>query len=72
MATKPTYEELLEKNRKLEGEGALHLETMADQAHKLDLYAFQVESANDLIHSVTPEGDFIYVNQAWRDAGLYR
>ena len=27
MATKPTYEELLEKNRKLEEEAALHFET---------------------------------------------
>jgi PAS domain S-box-containing protein len=26
-----------------------------------------LDSCNDLIHRVTPEGRFIYVNQAWRD-----
>ena len=26
------------------------------------------ENANDLIHSFTPEGRFLYVNRAWRNA----
>jgi len=30
-----------------------------------------IESANDLIHSTTPEGDFLFVNQAWRNAMGY-
>ncbi len=35
---------------------------------KVDLYSSMLDSCNDLIHRVTPEGRFVYVNQAWRDA----
>ena len=35
---------------------------------ELAIYRSLIESASDLIHSVTPEGAFLYTNQAWRDA----
>lgn len=36
-------------------------------SEELSRYRLLVDSASDLIHSVTPEGKFIYTNQAWRD-----
>lgn len=49
-----------EINQHQQTEEALH-ET---EARYWDLF----ENANDLIQSVTPEGKFIYVNRAWREA----
>lgn len=37
-------------------------------ASELNRYRLLIDSASDLIHSVTPEGRFIYTNRAWRDA----
>ena len=54
MTEKPSYEELLARVTRLE-------ESVARYSHLVD-------RASDLIHSVTPEGDFLYVNQAWREA----
>lgn len=68
MSSAPTYEELLDKNRKLEQEAALRIDALADLHEKMDLYSTLVENASDLIHSVTPDGTFLYVNRAWREA----
>ena len=68
MGVEPTYEELLKKNKKLEQEAALRIDAMVALDNRLELYSTLVENASDLIHSVTPDGSFIYVNQAWSDA----
>lgn len=34
---------------------------------QVELYSSLLDNCTDLIHRVTPEGDFIYVNQAWRN-----
>ncbi len=67
MDVKPTYEELLKKNQELEQEAALRIKDMAEVAEKLELYSNLIENASDLIHSVTPDGSFLFVNQAWHD-----
>ncbi|MFW8600417.1 PAS domain-containing hybrid sensor histidine kinase/response regulator [Desulfobacterota bacterium M19] len=68
MDVAPTYEELLERNAKLERESARRIEAMLDMDSRLELYSALVDNAGDLIHSVSPDGSFLYVNQAWRDA----
>ena len=68
MAIEPTYEELLAKNKQLEKQFALRIEALVDLKEQQELYSTLVENASDLIHSVTPDGSFIYVNQTWRDA----
>ena len=34
---------------------------------KVELYSNMLDHCSDLIHRVTPDGRFIYVNQAWRE-----
>ncbi|HFQ80185.1 MAG TPA: PAS domain-containing sensor histidine kinase [Desulfobacterales bacterium] len=68
MDAAPTYEDLLERNKKLEQESARRIEAMVDMDSRLELYSSLVDNASDLIHSVSPDGSFLYVNQAWRDA----
>ncbi len=68
MGAEPSYEELLERNKKLEKEAARRIEALVDLDERLERYSTLVENASDLIHSVTPDGSFLYVNQAWRDA----
>ncbi len=34
---------------------------------QVEFYSSLLDNCSDLIHCITPEGDFIYVNQAWRD-----
>ena len=68
MGAEPTYEELLARNKTLEKEAALRIESMVALDESLERYSTLVENASDLIHSVTPDGSFLYVNQAWRDA----
>jgi PAS domain S-box-containing protein len=67
MTTELTYEDLLKKNKKLEREASLRIEAMVALDNRLEMYSALVDNASDLIHSVTPEGSFIYVNKAWRD-----
>ena len=38
-----------------------------DERQKLDLYATLFDNAHDLIHGVTPEGAFLFVNSAWSE-----
>jgi len=68
MPIEPTYDELLVGNKKLKEQAALRIEALVDLTQQLELYSTLVENASDLIHSVTPEGAFLYVNQAWREA----
>lgn len=56
----------------LEQELAAKQKDCAELKEKLDRFSSLVEDANDLIHSVTPEGKFIYANQAWLDTLGYR
>ncbi|MEW6594529.1 MAG: PAS domain S-box protein [Thermodesulfobacteriota bacterium] len=37
------------------------------QEQKLAWYATLIDNAHDLIHGVSPDGAFLFVNQAWRD-----
>ena len=67
MAAEPTYEELLERNNQLEKIASLRIEALVEKDEHLELYRNLVENASDLIHSVTPDGTFLYVNKAWRD-----
>ncbi len=68
MAVEPSCEELLKKIKQLENEASLRIRAMAEQNERLEQYKTLAENANDLIHSVSPDGSFIYVNQAWRNA----
>ena len=67
MPVTPTTEALLLQIQELEERN----QTLANQASKLseelERYRLLIDSASDLIHSVTPEGAFLYTNQAWRD-----
>ncbi len=66
MATEPTYEELHLKLIQLEKEVTTHQEAMAGMEEKVTRYSSLVDEAHDLIHSVSPDGTFLYVNRAWR------
>ncbi|MDH3393381.1 MAG: PAS domain S-box protein [Desulfobulbaceae bacterium] len=68
MAAQPTYEELRQRLEQLEQEAAARQETMAILEENVNRYSTLVDEAHDLIHSVTPDGAFLYVNRAWRQA----
>lgn len=68
MANPPSHEDLLKKNQLLEKEAANHIQTMIALENDIEQYRSLVENARDLIHSVTPEGSFLYTNQAWKNA----
>ncbi len=55
-----TIKELEEKNRQL-------VQKTEKLTKNLNRYRSVIDSASDLIHSVTPKGAFLYTNQAWRD-----
>ena len=60
-------EDLLLRIKELEEEKLGLINKNEQLSEALDLYSMVIDSASDLIHSVTPEGTFIYTNQAWRD-----
>ncbi len=68
MPDKPSYEELLLKNKILEQEAATRIQAMIVLENDNDQYHSLVENAQDLIHSVKPDGSFLYVNKAWKNA----
>lgn len=68
MDVAPTYEELLKKIAQLEQKSARRIEAMVEMDSRLEMYITLADNAVDLIHSVTPDGSFLYVNQAWRNA----
>jgi len=67
MSANLSQEDLLLAINKLEQENldlVNHAKTLRED---LDRYRLLVDNASDLIHSVTPQGKFLYTNQAWRD-----
>ncbi len=67
MANPPSHEELLKKNQILEKEAATRVQAMIALEDDIEQYRSLVENAQDLIHSVRPDGSFLYVNQAWKN-----
>jgi PAS domain S-box-containing protein len=68
MDGKPTYEQLAERIRQLEQQSRARQETILALEEAVERYSDVVDNASDLIHSVTPDGTFLYVNRAWREA----
>ncbi|MCX5870099.1 MAG: PAS domain S-box protein [Deltaproteobacteria bacterium] len=62
-----TPEKLLLTIKKLEDKNRKLVQKTEALAKELDRYRLVIDSASDLIHSVTPEGAFLYTNKAWRD-----
>ena len=72
MDGKPTYEQLEARVCQLEQQGRARQETILALEESVERYSDLVDNASDLIHSVTPDGTFLYVNRAWREALGYR
>ncbi|MDH5297481.1 MAG: PAS domain S-box protein [Desulfobulbaceae bacterium] len=62
------HEKLHRKIEELERQVETSRNTIASLEENVDRYRGLVDSASDLIHSVTPAGAFLYVNRAWRQA----
>lgn len=58
---------LTQKIKELEQTVARHEESMASLKNKAQFFDALKNNTSDLIHSVTPEGEFLFVNQAWQD-----
>ena len=71
MTKNPNYDELARKVTELEQEIAEKQALINTLQEQVNRYAFLIDSANDLIHSVTPEGRFLFVNRAWRETLQY-
>jgi len=67
MSANLNHEDLLRKIAELEEENQILVNTTKKLGEDLNRYRLLVDSASDLIHSVTPSGRFLYTNQAWRD-----
>ena len=68
MVLDPISNQTEQKLSVLEQEIAAHRAANAALEEKVERYRSLIDNANDLIHSVTPDGSFLYVNQAWREA----
>ncbi|PLX47417.1 MAG: hybrid sensor histidine kinase/response regulator [Desulfobulbaceae bacterium] len=68
MTTPPSYQDLLKKNQLLEKEAANRIRTILALEEDIEKYQCLIEHARELIHSVKPDGTFLYVNQAWKNA----
>ncbi len=68
MAQQPNHADLTAKIRELEEKNAAQQELIATLQKEAVRYSSLLDNASDLIHSVTPEGKFLFVNQAWLDA----
>jgi two-component system cell cycle sensor histidine kinase/response regulator CckA len=66
-ANATTTEDLLLRIKELEEENRSLVTKSENLSEELGQYRLLIDSASDLIHSVTPEGTFLYTNQAWRD-----
>ena len=62
-----TPEELLITIKKLEDTNRQLVQKNEKLTEERDRCRLLIDSASDLIHSVTPQGTFLYTNQAWRD-----
>ncbi|MCB2183241.1 MAG: PAS domain S-box protein [Desulfobulbaceae bacterium] len=67
MPDQSTCAELKIKIKELEKEASVRIEAMVSLEEKLERYYNLVENASDLIHSVSPQGTFFYVNTAWKE-----
>ncbi|MBU0680359.1 MAG: PAS domain S-box protein [Proteobacteria bacterium] len=68
MTTALSYEDLLKQNQLLAKEVATRTQAMMALENDIENYQSLVDNARDLIHSVRPDGSFLYVNQAWKNA----
>lgn len=68
MSSPINHEVLIEKIHSLENEMKVRIQAMLDLEKQVEQYRSLLEHARDLIHSVRPDGTFLYVNQAWKDA----
>ncbi|MEK6200980.1 MAG: PAS domain S-box protein [Desulfobulbaceae bacterium] len=60
-------EDLLLKIKELKEENQCLIAKSERLSEDLCYYRSVIDNASDLIHSVTPEGIFLYTNRAWRD-----
>ncbi|OKY74657.1 MAG: hypothetical protein BM485_12505 [Desulfobulbaceae bacterium DB1] len=67
MQEKPSYEELEKKVHDLEQQAVARREAAVAMEELVARYGDLVDNASDLIHSVTPDGSFLYVNKAWKE-----
>jgi PAS domain S-box-containing protein len=67
MTTALSYEDLLKQNQLLAKEVATRTKAMMALENDIEKYQSLVDNARDLIHSVRPDGSFLYVNQAWKN-----
>ncbi len=62
-----SLDECLLSIQQLESDKKELLAATEQTTQELNRYRLMLDNASDLIHSVTPEGKFLYTNQAWRD-----
>mgnify|MGYP001394888064 CR=1 FL=1 len=67
MRAKPTHAEPTARTTLLEQELLQHHATIDTLQENLARYTAVVDKAHDLIHTVTPEGAFLFTNNAWRE-----
>lgn len=67
MAKKPSSKELQEKITILEQKAATRIQAMISLERDHEQYRSLIENSRDIIHSVRPDGSFIYTNQTWKD-----
>jgi PAS domain S-box-containing protein len=68
MTQSPSRHDLLKKIELLEKEAAARIAAMIALENDIEKYQALVENARELIHSVRPDGSFLYVNQSWKNA----
>ncbi|MFH1215753.1 MAG: PAS domain S-box protein [Pseudomonadota bacterium] len=67
MQEKATCEEPEVKDHGPERQAAFDRENVIAMKEMVARYSDLMENAGDLIHSVTPQGTFLYVNKAWKE-----
>lgn len=67
MVTEPSITALTRKIELLEQEAENCQAAIATLREKAEQYRSLIDSTHDLIHSVTPQGAFLFVNRAWRE-----
>ncbi len=66
MVNNPSYEDLLKQNALLEKKAATRIKSMMALEADVEQYRSLIDNAQDLIHSVRPDGSFLYTNQTWK------
>ena len=67
MVTEPGIVALTRKIEALEQEAENCHATIAALRESVERYSSLIDNVHDLIHSVTPQGAFLFVNRAWRE-----